>query len=364
MLNTVITDIQTKTRAKVTADNALKVATAPYNNYIPAARFFQNDVYGIDLNKNFSNEAGGNANEDIHNGTDTAEWTGSAPVGTWDFASTNNPDTGSKNIEQLLAGVAYTAQFARGSDVTMSAHTGFTGRIYITTTGHLLAELHFYAWDTGTGTIVGNTVNIYDYVNPLVLGVYQTFNIPLVDMGLTGATFDAVRFTIAVKAGAIFDIDNIVLNDPTGGAAIGTTVFELTPALDTTLYIDGFIINVADAYDGKVADGTLTNLPYDGFLGETVLASPLIYRVHDGDNITFIATFSQLMDFMQFGKPEILASGSDGVNTWFTLYIGLTAPIELFDNIKQKITLTISSDLSGLLFFRFSANCRSLTENS
>lgn len=344
--------------AEVTDQNALKVATMDYNVWAPAAKFFQNDTYGINLNRNFSNEAAGNANEDIHNGTDTAEWTGSAIVGTWDVAATNNPDTGTKNIEQALATVGDTVQFDRGGDVTMSAHTGFTGRIYLTSIGHILAELDFYAWDTGAGVIVGNAVNIYDYVTVLALGVYQTFTIPLADMGLTGATFDAVRFQVTIKSGAIFDLDNIVLNDPTGSAAIGTTVFTLFPERGTVLNIDAMILNMADAYAGTVADGTMPSLRYDGFLGEAELVSPIIYRVWDNTEVVFTAAFSKLIDFMQFGSPEIRGIGSDGTNAWFTLSIGLTAPLTLFDNVNQKLTLTLSADLSGLLFFRFSANCR------
>ena len=359
MLNSLINDgTGRKFKAEVTDKHALKVAVTEYEIFDPSIKLFQHPLYGVDLNKNFSNEGSGNANETIHNGTDTAEWTGSAILGTWDFASTNNPDTGAKNIETIFSTVADTAEIVRSSVVTMVNHTGFSGRIYITTTGHLLGELNFYAWDTATDTIVGIPVNIYDYINPLSLGVYQSFNIPLVDMGLIGATFDSIRFTTAVKSGATFDLDNIVLNDPTGGSAIGTTTFEIVPDLGRTLFIDGFLVNMAAPYDGKVADGTMPNIPYNTFLNVPVLSSPMIINIYDHLNVVFTASFAQTIDFMQFGNPEVRFAGSDGVNSWFTIYFSLSSPIILFDNLKQRITLTISDDLSPLSFFRWNANCR------
>ena len=363
MIKSLITSaIGKKVSAEVTEDHAVKVATVEYDEYRAAAKFFQHETYGVDLNKTFSNEAAGNANETIHNGTDTVDWTASAIIGTWDFASTNNPDTGAKNIEIIGATVADTAQFLRASSVTMSAHTGLSGRIYISTTGHNLAELSFYAWDTGTGMMIGNTINIYDYINPLSVGVYQTFTIPLVDMGLIGAVFDAVRFTIQTKSGASFDLDNIVLNDPTGGAAIGTSAFDLLPEQGRILFVDAFIINMAGPLGGTLADATMPYIPYNKLLNVPKLASPIIYQVLDHKRVAFVAPFSQTIDFMQFGNPEVKFVGSDGTNSWITIYIGLSAPILLHDKLKQKMSITLSDDLSALTFFRWSTNCRQLYE--
>jgi hypothetical protein len=362
LIKTLITNgsVGKKTTAEVTEGNALKVATVDYNMFGPAFQFFTHGVHGIDLNKNFSNEAAGNANEIIHNGTDSDEWTGSAINGTWDVAATNNPDTGSKNIEKDTGGgaVADTVQFLRASNVTMDAHTGISGRIYITQLGHNLAELVMFAWDSGTSSIVGNTVNIYDYINPTVTGVYQTFNIPLVDMGLIGTTFDAVRFAIEVKAGAIFDLDNIVLNDPTGGEGLGTSIFTLNPPLGELLYVDGFLINMAGPHVGTFPDGTMPNIPYNSLLNVPKLASPMIFQVRGEDvGVRPIFTFSQIIDFM-VGKPEIKFVGSDGTNSWISIYISLPAPIILDDTLSQQIGLSISSDLSELDYLRWNANCR------
>ena len=359
MIKTNITDgTRNQYRAQVTDENALKVATVEYERLLADLKFFSNETYGIDMNRNFSNDAAGNANELIHNGTDTIAWTGSEIVGTWDFASTNNPDSGTKNIEMLLASIGDTAQFDRGSDVTMVNHTGFTGRIYITTIGQALANLDFYAWDTGTGTIVGNSVDIYNYVNTLVLGVYQSFTIPLADMGLTGATFDAVRMEVSNKAGAIFDLDNIFLTDPTGSAAIGATEFTVYPDQGSRLFVDAFQWVMAGPHAGTVLNGTMPDLPYDGFLSVPQLSSPIVFRAWNNDVVVFTGVIQQMADLMNFGGAQVTGNGSDGTNSWFSVRMQLAAPLLLNDDQSDRLTLTLSDDLSGLLLFRVSANCR------
>jgi len=358
MLDTKLTDgLGGKNRAEITSNHALRVAIENYHTYAAAGVLFTNPTYGFDMNKNFSNVAGGNANEDVHNGTDTDEWTASAVLGTWDFASTTNPDSGTKNIEMIAGSIGDTALIDRGSDVTMSAHTGFTGRIYITSVGQNdTAQLTFYAWDTVSGTIVGNAVDVYDYVATGSLLVYQTFTIPLVDMGLTGATFDSVRFTITTKPGGTFDLDNIILTDPTGGAAIGTTLYTMKPPRGSRWLLNGFTVNMAAALTGTVENGTMPGLSYNKLLSVTELSSPIIYQVYYQDEVTFVAPFAKLVDFFIFGEPNLKVAASDGTNTWITIYIGLDSPIVLNGDQADRITLTLSDDLSGLLYFRFSAN--------
>jgi hypothetical protein len=58
------------------------------------------------------------------------------------------------------------------------------------------------------------------------------------------------------------------------------------------------------------------------------------------------------------GKPEIKFVGSDGTNSWISIYISLPAPIILDDTLSQQIGLSISSDLSELDYLRWNANCR------
>jgi len=356
MIKTNITDgTENQYKAEVTADNALKVATVVYAPMEPAAKFFQHPVYGIDMNRNFSDTPA----ELIHNGTDSSAWTAIQTVGTsMVFDDTNNPDTGSKNISITNSSNGDIAIFDRGSDMTITTEIALQGRIYITSLADNRADIKFSAWDVTGAVRVGDEQKVFDYIDKDILGVYQTFIIPIADLGIEGLTFDGLYMKLE-RDGSYIDLDNITWTE--AGVAIGTTTYELTPDKGADLYVDGFILNMADAYAGTVANGTMPSLRYDGFLGEGTLSSPMVYRVHNNEDVTFVATFSQLIDFMQFGSPEFRATGSDGVNSWFTLYIGLKAPIILHQDLSQKITLTLSSNLAGSLFFRFSADCRSLS---
>ncbi len=353
MIKTNITDgTRNQYKAEVTAEHALKVSTVEYNVMNHDVKFFQHPLYGVDMNRNFSDTPA----EIIHNGTDSSAWTATQIIGTsMVFDDTNNPDTGSKNISITNSNNGDIALFDRGSDITITNEVALQGRIYITSLADAGANVKFVASD---GLVkIGKEKKVFDYIDKNILGVYQTFNIPIADLEIQGSTFDGLQMKLD-KNGSYIDLDNIKFTE--AGVAIGTTTFELVPDKGTDLYIDGFILNMADAYAGTVADGTMPSLRYDGFLGEAALSSPIIYQVHDNEDITLVTTFSQLIDFMQFGSPEIRATGSDGVNSWFTLYIALKAPRVLQSALNQKLTFILSSNLAGLLFFRFSVDCRVL----
>ena len=356
MLDNRITDgLGRKVRAEVTSKHALRVAIENYHTYAAAAVIFVNDTYGVDMNRNF----GSSVAEVVHDGTDSAAWTGNQTVGTSiNFADTNNPDTDAKNIS--CAGVGSIngdlAFFERGSDLTLTTQTALQGRIYITQIVDGKSEIKFAAWDTGLDVAVGAEKKVYDYVDQNLFDTWQTFNIPISDFGLaSGSVFDAFRMKLD-KNNQIFDLDNIQLTE--AGESIGTTVYEIKPGKATRWIIDGFTFTMADAYAGTVTDGTMPNIPYDGFLGVSELSSPMLYQVYDNSEVTFSVPFAKLIDFFQFGSPELRVAASDGTNTWIAVNIALASPIVLNGNEDDKITLTHSADLSGLLYFRFTANAR------
>ena len=47
--------------AEVTSEHALKVAVTDYERLLSSLNFFQNTIHGVDINKNFSDTAAGNA---------------------------------------------------------------------------------------------------------------------------------------------------------------------------------------------------------------------------------------------------------------------------------------------------------------
>jgi hypothetical protein len=180
-------------------------------------------------------------------------------------------------------------------------------------------------------------------------------------MGLTGETFDAIRIDITTKGGATFDLDNILLLDPTGSSALGTTIYTMAPPTGLRYYVNGFLFNMAGPLAGTVADGTMPGISYNKFLNINELDSPIIFQVYNTNNVIFSTGFTKIADFFLFGSPEFRFTGSDGTNTWICVYIGLSSPIVLNGNENDRITLTMSEDFSPLTLFRFGGNVESIS---
>ena len=347
----------TSNKTEVTSGNALHVVTEEYLTYSTVSGFFINPNFGIDLNLNFSTQTG----ELIHNGGDSTAWTGVQTVGTsFTFDASNNPETGTRNISCVVSTNGDIVFFERGSDITITNEVALEGAIYIDAIVNIASEVYIVAWDSGTLTTVGTEVSIYDYVNISILDQYQTFTIPIADLDLANATFDSIRLRID-KTGQTFDLDNIEFT-VAGGGSVGTQIFTIEPARGRQLVIDGFIITMADDYAGTVINGTMPDIPFQGFLGLGTLDSGMLFRViNNATQTTFIANLVDLIEFFQFGDTKFNSTASDGTNTWFTLKMNLPAPIILNADEKDRIELVLSDNFAGLLWFRWSVDARQRT---
>lgn len=84
------------------------------------------------------------------------------------------------------------AQFNKGEDIDLTEYNQLTGWIYITDWGGG-DNIQFYGYDTQTDVVVGNSINLSDYITTATQDTWQRFNIPLADMGLSTETIDAIR---------------------------------------------------------------------------------------------------------------------------------------------------------------------------
>ena len=143
----------------------------------------------ISRNKPFLNPTWGNAmNQDasfggtpvlIHNGGDTAAWTGAAGAGTWDFADTTNPFAGTRCVSVTSANNLDNATFTNVSTITGSSYTALTLELrleaYNDTNNSIDLQLAL------AGVNQGISVNLDNYIDAAVLNVYQNVVIPLTD---------------------------------------------------------------------------------------------------------------------------------------------------------------------------------------
>lgn len=331
--------------------NALVVATRPLKIYDNVLKFFINESYGADLNQNVT--LGGTPVK-IHNGIDNVLWTASAISGIWTFDSTAQAHAGTRSIDGTATGKNSTAQFAKGSSQDLTGYTSISGWIYLTGWGAGTQHLQFFGWNVSTGVIVGNLINIDDYINTGILNSWQKFTISLSDMGLAGATISAFRLVVtATSITPNFYLDDLQIEET------GTPIeFQLEPDTGTWLHVNSFQILMADAYSGTVADGTMPSIPYDSLLGVSALVTGISYKRVTSGEIVSSAVIKQFLDFMAFSNANVTGYGSDGTNTWITVNMQFTEPVILKSEEEDKMSLTINDDLSDLLLLRVGAGSK------
>jgi len=362
-INAHITCGDTGTSACVdNADNkeraGLVVATRPLKTFGNITKFFANPDYGVDMN---INAAFGGTPDQVHNGTDTALWTGSQVAGGSDviFNSTNRAYTGTRSVYINRVETGDTWQFAKGSDIDLNNYSAVTMRINVDNQWAANDNHVFYAWDSGTGAMVGNAVNLEEYMAYNEFDVWHALNIPLEDMGLTTATtVDAFRMRCDAISGQKprYYIDVIQVEETAAAAE-----YTIEPDTGTYLYVSHLALSMATAYTGIVAHAnnetpTFPALPYDSFLGQT-LTTGLFYQRWQANELVFGVTIKSFMDLMQFPGVTVTGAGSDGTNSWATVNIPFVTPFILKPESADKLSFSLSEDLSSFLHLRVTAGC-------
>lgn len=355
-VKSLITDPKTGIQASVIdgeEENAVVVATRLLKSYTNVIKFFTNLKYGYNMNISvgFSGEP-----EPIHNGIDNVYWTASTVYGFWDFDSTDQAHTGTKSIDATRTFNNYTAQMAKGSTITLSG-VAITGWVYLSSWDDRGTKgIHLYGWDTSTSTMVGNEVNLKNYIDIGSMGNWQKFVVSLADMDLVGETIDAIRIkTVDIGTGFAPDyyLDDIQIEE----AGIPVE-FNIKPNSNTWLHVNNYSILLVDAYSPVSADSTMPYFSYDKLLGVTVLTNGILYRRVVDYKIPLAFPFKNLGEILMFPGTRIDSYGSDGTNTFLKILVDLKEPIVLKSENEDKISFVVSDDLSGLLKLVISANCK------
>jgi hypothetical protein len=334
--------------------NALVVAIRPLKVFENKIKFFVNPSYGYNMNvaAGFSGTP-----EGIHNGTDSAYWTASVVVGGWVFNSIDQAHTGTKSIDATATGDSDTAQITRGSVINLTNRVAITGWIYISNWDDKdIKRVDIFGWNTAAGLMVGDVVDLKSYIDIGLVDSWQKFAIPLSDMFLFNETIDAIRIkTIDIGAGNAprYYLDDIQIEET------GTVVeFNIEPADSTWLHVNNYSIFMADACSSVLVDATMPYLSYDKFLSVPSLSVGILYKRVVGEKVTLSFPFKNLGEILMFPGATIEDYGSDGTNTFFKIFVDLKEPIVLKSENADKISFTILDDLSPLLKFVISANCK------
>lgn len=338
-----------------TEKKSLVVATRDLKAYINTILPFLNSTYGADMNQNC---AYGGVPEKVHDGIDSVLWTGSSITGvkfTFNSGDQNHTPAGAKSVKTDNAAVNDVMQFAKGANLTVSDYVALTMWIYIDKDWKAGDSIKVYGYDVGVGQ-VGNSINLENYFNWSDYGTWHEIAIPLTDMALASGTIDAIRIEIVAKEGKSpkFYLDDIQF-EQTGTPA----EFCIKPSKGTWLHVYGLTIVMADETPSILADGTMPYLAYNKLLGEMALPIGILFqRLYGERRVRWSVLFKQLIDFLAVPNETNLIHGSDGTNTWISLYQIFTSPVILKDEDLDKMCFKISDNLSGLLLFKINAACR------
>jgi len=314
-----------------------------------------NDTYGAAINQDATT---GGTPDQVHDGIDSALWTASfiGGGGSWTFNSTAQAHTGSNSVDATGSNNNSTAQFDKGSNLTIANYVSFTGWIYITgwSTGGSRKDIEIFGWDTGTAAAVSSVLNIGDYVDTTLFNTWQKFSIPFADFAFTSATLDAVRIrTIDIGGGPP---PNYYLDDLQFEETGSLLIYSAGPELEDTWEVTSFNLIMADAYAGTVTNGTMQSIPWDGFLGVSTLSTGIILRIYVGGEIMDSYTFVDFIDIITQATKKEIISGSDGTNTWFRIDFNLDYPFTLKGDLGDRVEILITDDLSRLLLCKANIN--------
>lgn len=349
-IKTIIDDVNGNGQARVKHAkkdllNGLMVYTEPFRDYIAQTKPMADSTGSIEANKNaaFSGTPDG-----VHNGGDNAYWTASALSGTWDFASTTVAQQGSASIDATSTVDNSVAQFERSSSINAANYAAITGYIYIT------------GWPGGggakdvllrvreAGADIGNSVNLSNYINTGILNSWLKFSIPFEDLVLGSNDFDQILITTRSTGGGSapdYYLDTIQVEET------GSYTFSVIPDNGTKLHVSRLSMVMVDAYNGTLADSSHPNIKYNQFLGVSKLSNGINFRLVTDGITRFNGIFKQHADFLTF--PGLTTtSGGDATNTWIKYDILFDYPFVLDSRTSDSFTMTLSDDLSGLLYFR------------
>ena len=307
--------------------------TTKRNGRDSATRAFLNSEFGNALNQNV---AFSGTPVVIHDGGDSSAWTGAAVAGAWDFADTTNPAAGSNCVSLTLGNDADSATFTGGASVNGANYSAISMDVRLDTFNS--ANHNITIQCALSGTPIGVAVNVGNYINPAVLGIYQTAAIPLSDLGVDALTFDRIVVTLSRAGGAkpTFRFDSIQVEE-TGGIEL----FLVGPDTGKIFYIDELKFVFVDNVTGNLA------LDYSQILGVSPSNGIIITRItRDGPVVG--RKISSVYEFESFGF-DVSEPQDNGTNSLISASVRFIPPLELDDSFGEYIQIEISDDLSGFL---------------
>ena len=316
--------------------------THPFLELEPSTKFFLNSSFGNAMNQSIVFIGG---SEIITTGSDgIAGWVASANQGSWVFNSGLGV-TGSADSITLAANNDQASYLDAGS-TDMSGHTAITGQIKLIAYDPNLNNLNMQFQISGL--IVGNSINLEDFIDTGILDSYQGFVIPKSTLGLEDQFINEMLITLERTGGAR---PTIALDDFQVEVSGDPAIFELVVDRGGKFHIQELIFAYADALDAQAnADASMPDLSYNKILALTELANGFTITRKKKGKTLFSATIKSLGAHISAGALPT-TTWSDGTNTFVILKAIFDKPLILTGDTDDTLTVQINDDMSGLLQF-------------
>ena len=309
--------------------------TAPYREYSGAAAFVTDENGSAEMAVDASI---GGTPEVIYLDEPTTGWTNSALSGVWDFGSTTiTPQGGTESIDATATIDGSAALMERTTPVSLSGFTLFSGYIYLTSWN---AAKHDVSLETRlAGVVIGNPVNINDYVDTGLLNTWQRFVIPKDDLELNGSTIDQLVFTTVSTSGQPpnYYLDTINIEES------GSIAYTFAPIAGQVFEIDTVEFTFSD---------NITVIEPDQIMGIAALANGIRVRTTTDGITRFSGGIKTFTGFLESGGNETsrIVGAADSV-------VKITVPspgvlIRLTGSLGDFYSIVIADNLSTLLSFK------------
>lgn len=337
--------------------SGLMVYTEPYEYETnrPISAVDENGSTNLNVNGLIS----GGSPDSIHDGTDTALWTGSNLVGTnFVFNSTDQAQAGTRSVDGSATINGDEALFTRSSPITQSDYSALQGFIWIDSWPTAGTKEIRFRFRLG-GTDVSSIVDLSPFINTGDTGTWQSFTIPLQsNFNIVGTQIDEmVITTIDIGGGQPpnYYLDTMSLASAAGGEP---KIFTIKPRAAETVFFKGieftfvFPFTGITTVAGATENATLPRLTYNSFCHLSELANGITIRRIQQNVTGFSSVIRNNFDLLEATNRKINYFFSDGTNAMLKISSEFAGNVELDSRFNDRYEFVINDDLTSLLEFR------------
>jgi hypothetical protein len=282
---------------------------------------------------------------------DNPGWTTSNVVGAGvDFASVVRPFPPSLVSAEVFATTGNIWEFDFGSLIDLSTKNALSMRINVDKDWTTIDTIVVYGWD-GVAQ-VGNSVSLSAYFEQTMTDMWQSFGIPLSDMGLSTSSVSAFRMEVTVRDGArpLWYLDDFYLQE-----SGGPLLYDAFAPPTTIVEITKLVVVLVDAVDTTEVDGTLYGLKWDQLLGLAKLPNGLLFQqLLDGTPTPVQALVRDLVEVLEGDFDITNAIAKDG-EAAIKLTLVFPVPILVLGVPGSALRVSVQDDLTGLIRARAKA---------